>query len=399
MSTDPAATSAENDDEAYLRTGLVQALRKERCGRLCRGEPSDTRHIASLLSQALTWSMVASQVFWLMIDLDLDLWQAGGIVGLFLIALVIFAAVTKRTDTAALVILAAWVATAVVSFFEAGIGSVLLTHLLPFALVPLGVSMWRAVSFAGEVPFLLPIALLVVFLPLLSQDLWVVGDQIGWQLLALAAVALGPLLVILGVRFARVDVGAAFGESAAGLLDSDGELRVRVLKAIEEAPRSSPVAEPPSEDWLWTRLEPLYRKGDLLARASEIGEAARPRFRRQILLRLSRFVIGTVAFFGGFVYLLAWAAIPLSTSSGWVGHPIETETIEFAGLHAAVPTFPYISVALLLAIVAAAAFIAFALTEDRYSTALSDVLVGKPARRCLTLAVPYRALPAVETRS
>jgi MFS family permease len=394
MSAD--STSDTTDEEAYLRTGLVQALRKEHCGRLCRGEPSDTSHTASLLSQSLVWSMVASQLFWLMIDVDIDFWQAGGIVGLFLFALAGFAALTKRFGAAALVIAAAWVATGVLSFLEGGAASLLLTHLVPFAIVPLGASMWRAVSLAGAVPFLLPIALLVVFLPLLSQDLWTVGDEIGWQLIGLAAVALGPLLVILGVRFARVDVVAAFRESAGRFPDPDDDFRDRVLEAVKEAPRSHAVAEPPSDDWLWARLEPLYRDGDLAARAAEIGGEVRPQFRRQTLLRLSRFVVGTVAFFAGFIYLLAWAAIPLSTSSVWVGHPIATETIRFAGLEAAVPTFPYISVALVLAIVAAAAFIAFALTEDRYSTALSEVLVGRPAERCLTLALPYRALPATD---
>jgi hypothetical protein len=336
--------------------------------------------------------MVASQVFWLMIDVGLDFWQAAGAIALFLFALAGYAAVTKRFGTAAVVIFGAWLVTGVLSFLHSGIGSVLLTHVLPFAIVPLGASMWRAVGFASSFPYLLPIALLVVFLPLLTQDLWVLGDEIRWRLVAVAAVALGPLLAILAVRFSRTDVTGAFRSAGEQLERIDDGRRERVLKALKDAPRDSPVAEPPADDWLWLQLEPCYRGPELGLRGAEIGEAVRPQFRRRILLRLARLVVGTVAFLAGFIYCLAWAAIPLATSSRWVGHPIETQTVSFAGLSAAVPGFPYISVALLLAIVAAAAFIAFALTEDRYSTALSEVLVAKPAGHCLELAVPYRGL-------
>jgi hypothetical protein len=380
----------EADRERYLRRGLVQALRKERYGRLCRNEPSDLTHIATILSHGLTWSMVVALAFWLFIRIEISVWQAMGVVAAFLFVLGVFAAITKRFGAAALIIVIFWVVTGLQSYSEAGIGGAAATHLLPFALVALAVWMWRALALASTIPFLLPVALVIVFLPLLTQDLWVVGDEIGFQLLAVGAVALGPLLTVLAVRYSRIDVESQLLTSLEEIRKS-ADLRNELLTAIKAAPRES-AEEAPSDDWMWSRVANVYDGEDSMADIRAIGKDLKRTFRRQTIFRLMRLAIGIGALFGAFIYLLAWAAIPASTSSRWIGHDVDMTSIEFAGWAFALPTTQYISVAILLSIVAAAAFIAFALTEDRYSSALSDVLVRKPASRCGLLGLPYHEL-------
>ncbi len=380
---------ASTDRETYLQTGLVQALRKERYGRLCRHEPSDTTHISTLLSQGMTWSMVASLAFWLFVRVNLSVWQSIGVVVVFLFVLALFAGATKRFGLAALVIVVLWIATGVYSYVTAGIGGAALTNLLPFALVALSVWTWRALALASSIPFLLPVALVVVFLPLLTQDLWVVGDEIGTQLVAVAFVALAPPLGFLAYRYSRIDVSDQFS-SALGRVRQSEALQGKVLEAIRNAPREV-AADPPSDEWLWAKLKGQY-ESVTDSEARQLGVELSTLFRRQTIFRLMRLAIGIGALFGAFVYVLAWAAIPISTSARWIGHDVATSSIDFAGWSFTLPTSQYLAVAVLLSIVAAAAFVAFALTEDRYSNALTDVLVGDPAERCVMLAVPYRSL-------
>lgn len=377
------------DRERYLRVGLVQALRKEHFGRLCKDEPSDWTHLGSVLSQGMTWSMVLALAVWLLIRVELTLWQAVGILGAFLLLLVLFAAATKRFGVALSFIVLLWLATGVQSFVVAGPAGLLVTNLLPFGLVALAVWTWRVLVLASEVPLLLPVALVVVFLPLLTQDLWVLGDEIGNQLVSVTAVALVPPLLFLALRYRRTDVEAQFS-TALEHLNASETTKEDLLETIKSAPRE-PVEEPPSDDWMWSQLRSAYEDPDI-AELTQIAEQVRGSFRRQCIYRLFRLAAGAATLSGAFVYLLAWAAIPASTSARWIGHPVGMTEVSFAGTSFEMPIEPYVSVAVLLAVVATAALVAFALTEDQYSDALGEVLVSRPAERCVLLGLALRSL-------
>jgi hypothetical protein len=191
--------------------------------------------------------MVLSLVIWSIAGLGFTFWQALGAGSLLLFVLALFAAATKRYGAALSVIVALWLVTGVASCLTGGIGSLVITHVLPFALVAVALWMWRAVAFVSGIPFLLPVALVVVFLPLLTQDLWTVGDDIKGQLFAVAVVALGPLLVVLGTRFSQVDVQLAFQEATAGLSDI-GSRDQAAVEAVKHAPRADARMDPPSDD-------------------------------------------------------------------------------------------------------------------------------------------------------
>jgi hypothetical protein len=378
------------DKERYLRVGLVQALRKEHYGRLCKGEPSDWSHLANVLSQGMTWSMVLSLAIWLFVRVDLTIWQAAGVVVAFLLLLALFALATKRFGTALLFIVLAWVAVGIQSLVDAGVLGLLVTSILPFALVALSVWTWRALALASAVPFLLPVALVIVFLPLLTQDLWILGDEIGLQLVSVAAVALVPPMLFLALRYWRTDVTGQL-LTALGRLNASSDVREELLAAVKSTPRE-PAEEPAPDDWMWSRIDGAYDGPAAADGAAKIGEDLKRSFRRQCVYRLVRLAVGAVALFGAFVYLLAWAAIPTSTSARWIGHSVEMTEVELASLAFEIPVAPYVSVAVLLSVVATAALIAFALTEDQYSDALSKVLISQPAERCVLLGLAFRSL-------
>lgn len=374
----------------YLRIGLAQALRKEHFGRLCKDEPADWTHLGSVLSQGMTWSMVLALAVWLLVRIELTLLQAVGMVGAFILLLALFAGTTKRFGVAASFIVVLWVATGVQSFVVAGLAGVVVTNILPFALLALAVWTWRVLILASEVPLLLPVALVVVFLPLLTQDLWVLGDEIGDQLASIAAVALVPPLFFLALRYRRTDVEAQFS-GALERLRASTTTKGELLEAIKSAPREH-AEEPPSDDWMWSRLSDAYEGLDVPEELAHIAERMRGSFRRQCIYRLFRLAAGAATLSGVFVYLLAWAAIPESTSARWIGHSVGMTEISFAGISFEMPIAPYISVAALLAVVATSALVAFALTEDQYSDALGEVLVSRPAERCVLLGLAFRSL-------
>ena len=97
--------------------------------------------------------------------------------------------------------------------------------------------------------------------------------------------------------------------------------------------------------------------------------------------------------------VLAWAAVPVSLAAKWAGRAVPTTQVVLPWLEITLPLGPYLTLAALLAIVGTVGFLAFAVTEDRYSTALSDALLSRPAERCLLLALPYVALNEPRRRS
>jgi hypothetical protein len=119
--------------------------------------------------------MVLGLALWLFIRIELDAFQALGVVLGFLLLIALFAGATKQFATALLVIVGVWVLTGVHTYFDAGAEALAVTHLMPFFLIPLSILMWNAFLLAMSVPYVLPIAFLVVFLPLLTEDLWEIG--------------------------------------------------------------------------------------------------------------------------------------------------------------------------------------------------------------------------------
>jgi hypothetical protein len=153
--------------------------------------------------------------------------------------------------------------------------------------------------------------------------------------------------------------------------DDDGSLDEDHIRASA----SMALGEDPADD-------------DLEAIATVVSRS----FRRRSALRVCRLAAGVFILVTLLTYILAWAAVPLKVAAKWVCHAIPVEHVRLVGFDAALPVGAYIGIALLLAIVATAGFLAFALTEDRYSEALSDAVTHRPAEEGLLLALPYHAI-------
>lgn len=373
---------------AGWRTYLVEALRREGLRRLCAGERVEDASRATQISQWLTCSMFVCLVVWLVVVLHLSIWQAGGAVGVLVVSLVLLLMRTGSLHLVLVGIVGLWLATGVASLVLGGLGLAAGTHVLAFVLIALVAVMWRTISLARRIPFLLPVALLVVFLPLLTEDLWAIGAEIGVQLAAVGIVAVGPPLVLLIVRYWRVDVAAELAEASESIGGDSDSAQADLVEVLAGLASNDSEAPPLKTDDLREFVRDAYEADSVRRAVVALGQFRRV-FRRRVVVRLVALVGGVGVSLASFIFVLAWAAIPIAVSSDWSGVNVQTTTLAFAGLEAEMPTSPYVEVAVLLAIVATAAFLAFALTEDHYSAVMSRVLVSDPARLWVLLAAPY----------
>lgn len=91
-----------------------------------------------------------------------------------------------------------------------------------------------------------------------------------------------------------------------------------------------------------------------------------------------------------YIYLVAWALVPVGTVEGWLHRSVDHETVALLG---DLPVGPYLNASVLLGILATAIFSAFVVTdEEKYASTLTDLVVKKPLRRAALFALPYTAV-------
>ena len=237
-------------------------------------------------------------------------------------------------------------------------------------------------SIAKSSPLLAPVALVVLFVPLFSQDLW--------QAAADLQVADGILLF-----------GGTVGVMAVLLMMSLGSateavVRTRAVRLETHVdPLSALTAETARVDGQESAvmIEQLAREAADAFRAPTPSEYApyiavtvRRSLVLQLVARLLATVVAAAAILSAYFYLLATLALERSQVTSWSGvRSVPSTTI----LGMPLPGGPYLQVAALLGMAATAIFLAFALTEERFSEQLADALLHRPVDRCLVVAVPY----------
>lgn len=383
-----------------LRELLASALRRRGYRRLAKDEPgSPLDHIATGLSVGLLASVLVGIVVALMITLDWTVLEAAG--ATFLALTIVAVATRKEPKYGFLAFLLLWAAIGIARWIDAGFGALLTTHVLPFLIVAAGFGMARALRLAVGVPLLLPIALLVVSFPLLSQDLWDLGSDMKGHLGWVAVVAIGPILLLVLIRLTRVSVPATFDQAAARIEETPEPEAAAVKVAKTRAPHD--LRDAVDDDVAAQELSGGFGRPDLDRGTARAIEVQGKGFKRRTVLRLLPLTLGLAAAIALFIYLLAVAAIPIDTAERWAMEEIPQEPVSVLGLDIALPVGPYLQVPALLAIVGTAAFLAFVLTEDRYSTALYESLVHRPAYECLMLTAallhlgPPPSQPSEET--
>ena len=375
------------DESRALRRLLVRGLRREGAGKLCKEEPSDFTLGAELFSVALLCSALLGLLIFAVEQLGWTIW---GTAGALVLALLSAAALAMLTSPAVpyLLVLLGWAISGVVQLAGPGLGALALTHALPFAVVFGARWGWGALRLAAGIPLFIPVALIVVLSPFLSEDPWRLGAAAGWQLVALAVVAVLPLLALVAARLLRLSVADTFAAAAERL---SPEREDEALELVNKLGREED-EEQLDETKARTRLRRAYEAPFPADRAPQFAGTVSRVFKQRAVLRLLPLTVGIAAAVWSLIYVLASASIPASLAAEWSGRAVPRADVAVLGLEIPLPLGPYLTLAALLAIVATVGFLAFALTEDRYSAALSEGLVSRPAERVLLLALPYADL-------
>jgi hypothetical protein len=380
-STDSAP--APLDESRALRRLLVRGLRRKGAGKLCKEEPSDFTLGAELFSVALLSSALLGLLICAVARLEWTLW---GTAGALVLALLGAAALAKLATPVLpyLLVLLGWAIAGVVQLAGPGLGALALTHALPFAIVFGARWGWRALRLAAGIPLFVPVALIVVLSPLLSEDPWRLGAAAGSQLVALTVVAIIPLLGLVAGRLLRLSVTDTFTAAAERVTPQREDKALALIKKLGREEDGERLDETKAR----THLRRAYEAPFPAERAPQIAETVGRAFKRRAALQLLPLTAGIASAVWGLIYVLAWAAVPASLATEWSGRGVPRADVVVLGLETVLLLGPYLTLAALLAIVATVGFLAFALMEDRYSAALFEALVSRPAERVLLLALP-----------
>jgi hypothetical protein len=312
--------------------------------------------------------------------------------------------------------LVASVAAAVLAIAISDPASIVVTHLIPAVVVfggallaALGIAMFRLLT--GRVPgvergmaLVVPIGIVALFVPLFTQELWVVADALAWwpgPLLLIFIVS--PLLFFLyrqlrhSVPDAFVNAGERLAKSEAG---GGGPAGLQQLWDVGDLKRYQHQAD--AERLLRTAFD----ESTAGRSAAAIARVVRRSFNVPLAMNLIPVVAGVVFLMSAYMYALAWVTLDVGVVGGWLAppntpdpSPAPTHTLSVLGLVITFPVGPYLIVAAVLGLVATAIFLGSALTQEEYRAVLADNLIVGRVEECLRLALPYRSILEALRRS
>ncbi|GGQ67173.1 hypothetical protein [Couchioplanes azureus] len=375
-----------------LRELLTRALRKQGFGEVCKVEPGTSNRLADSLSQNLLFSMLLGFLLFASFRLGWDFWITALVIFASMLGLVLAVRAGGCTNMLGyLAYMAAWITLGVYLFANGDYSTLFLTHLLPFLLV-IG-TRWavRAVRFTAHVPFFVPITLLLILMPLISEDPWRIAVAAEWRIGLLAAITLTPLSLYLLVRMARLDSTTLLFKTIDTLNDRDVPMEA-VWKRIDKH-RNKPAEHIDADAAIVQLAEALNAEKEITtARLVKAVMLIEKRFRRLASIRVMSVVGGVWIAVTGLLYALALTIMPTSLAADWSKSQVETLDAEFFAWDFSIVTSPYLQVALLLGTVAAVGFAGFVLTEEQYFEGFTKGVIGKPVEQYLMLALPYLAV-------
>lgn len=375
---------------------LARALRADGYRKLCKEDPSDYSLGGRRISVNLLLSIMLGLIVYAVIDLR---WSLLASVVAILSSLVAFAVLIGYlrfpSRLTYLTYVALWFAAAFAQLVAGDLRGLAVTHALPFGIV-LGVR-WAisALQLTVHVPFFIPLALIIVLLPLLTEDPWRLSSVAGPRVGLLAAVSALPLAALYVIRLARLSTISVLA-SAAEVLSKDAEAPGRAFKVLDKL-RDKNGEEGIDEDAATAQFGRSYRGPDARTAVTIAASAAKVAFRWRAMRRFLSLLVGIGIAVWFLIYGLAWAAVPTRLAADWSGRRVPFEQYDILGWNLSVPLGPYVLVASLLATVACVGFLGFALTEDQYSEALWRAVVAKPAEDYLLLAMPYASVAGLQT--
>lgn len=379
---------------SILRRCLASALRAGGYEEIAAGEVPTTQRSSEGLSTAT--GLVIFVGLWLgVLDLLNGPWWSWPLIAAVVLAIFLVAS-SQSAALAAMFVLLGWPLTLWLQI-ETG-GQWLLTHVLPAgALVVIAIGTRQvdirsardiAVAVAAipkAAPLVAPLALVVLLLPSLSEDVWRIADALDTSRLGILTVLTVGLLFLLVQRQLRAELSQVLVVRSMALVAAStrAELTREVLRSRlpdETFELASSEADAFISD-AWPRNAAQY--ADLIA-ASSYRKLARP-----LLARLAVCVLFVAAAVSIYLYALAVVIVDPTIVAGWTGDSVPERTVSALGTTIELPGGPYLAMTALLACLAVATFLAFVLIEERFSVALGDALLRLPADQLLALALPF----------
>jgi hypothetical protein len=376
---------ASSADHEAVRRALAAGLRFEGLGALCKDEPGRYELGSERFSYALVSFFALGDILYLASGAVLP--PLLGVIGFFVLVLAIAAKVSPQMGL--LTILAVWAGSAIEQLLDGGFSLLTKTHLLPALVVIAVVVAWRIARFIRGVPLLLPVVLVVLFAPLLTADLWQVAHDLGVpELVYVFGLSVLPFLLVLAPQLRR-SARSAFLRAAEEVDDDPAAAAKEAAIRLEKAARESDPSLP-EQDQVVRTLAPFFASGAVRKEAPEIQERLSKVLGRRLLFSLGPLTLGLELCITFYIYLVAWALVPVATVERWLHQTIQHETVPLLG---DLPVGPFLNASVLLGILATAIFFAFVVTdEEKYASTLTDLVVRKPLRRAALFALPYTAI-------
>ena len=251
----------------------------------------------------------------------------------------------------------------------------------------------RVGRLAVQLPLFVPAAIVLVLVPMLTQDPWIFVAHVNpGRIVLLAAVAVTPLVVLVARRVRRTSLeeflSSVVVEISADqdLAESRGtaQLRSRCLTSEHWPERS--------------RTDPFLSRGystSMLNRFStHFMNHGAGSLRLHGVLRLLGLLASTTAITFVINYSITAVAVSPDLIAEWSELRVSYSPAPnlLPGVPLLVPTWPYTGVAALFAVIAAAGLLSLALTDDRYEAAFINVLLREEAKNVMTVGAGYLAM-------
>lgn len=393
------AQRREELDPLLLRNLLATALRKRGYASIVSpedgaGHGSPDKRLPNILAWTMLWSFGVSAA--ITVGLVWYLWPLGIIAMIALLLLV--GRLGGGSSAIGSLLLVSWVVIAVVETTEGALTALVFAYLVPIGLVvAYGVTsrLLRlrdaqdvALALGGVIksaPLVAPVVLIVLFLPALSADVWLVaGDLSAGSLLIVGALSVGLLFVVVRLQLGG-QVEQMVSQRAEHLSDVSqrSELTRNQLlattgkdgEALMEGMSDSNV------DGAWPVAGEEYAP---YLRAA-VGETLQAPLTGRLGLTVA--IVGIL--FSSYIYMLCLAVVPVGIARNWSHAAVPSSSVDLLGISITFHGGPYLSLAALLGLAATATFLSFALVEERFAKALTDALLRDPTDRFLVVALPY----------
>jgi hypothetical protein len=390
------ASIGPNPPEQDLRTHLAAALTAAGFGEICLDDdrpptaPVGPRWSGGLISLTLSASTALA--------LQVELGCTDGLTAA--IAVVLWVGILKsgRKAVSLLLLYGLWLVLAGVLWATHGFWNVAESYGVPLVAAACIYGLLKArnsrlgidlKALFRSMPLLFPLVLLLLLVPLVTQDLWRIAVTVGAVKLALLALlTVVPLTLVFGSKLIA-SLQGVISETTA-LIATRPESVPEIQSLIEQLVGAY------AGSWVLNNGRAMIQQGYDAKVASEYvpfmtATVKRP-LARALALRTIVMLLGLGAAVFAYLYSLAVILVDSEVAQEWSKDLVSRVHMQILGLDVTLLGGPYLATAGLLSIIALGAFLALLTVEESYSRAMAGALVNEPVKDYLLLGLPYMRL-------